>query len=191
MPGAAPLGRKYSEYEKNVLTSCDILPVATMNIFDIILYLALAWAVVNGWFRGLAVQLLTLAGVVAALYLAAAYGREAGALLGLEAPAAGVAGFIIIFVAALIAVGVVARLLRTIFVFAGLGAADSILGALFSVAKVLLVLSVLFAWFATLNADYDWVGRETIEQSKWFDSVAAISEHLTPYFEDLTRKITE
>lgn len=161
-----------------------------MNIFDIILYLALVWAVVNGLTRGLAVQLVTLAGVVAALYLAAAYGREAGGLLGFEAPAAGVAGFIVIFVAALVVVGVAGRLMRSVFVFAGLGVLDSILGILFSAVKVLLVLSVLYAWFSALNADFEWVGRETIEESKWFDSVAGISERLTPYFEDLKQKIT-
>lgn len=161
-----------------------------MNIFDIILYLTLVWAVVNGLTRGLAVQLVTLAGVVAALYLAAAYGREAGGLLGLDAPAAGVAGFIVIFVAALVVVGVAGRLMRSVFVFAGLGVLDSILGILFSAVKVLLVLSVLYAWFSALNADFEWVGRETIEESKWFDSVAGISERLTPYFEDLKQKIT-
>ena len=73
----------------------------------------------------------------------------------------------------------------------GLGALDSILGILFSAVKVLLVLSVLYAWFSALNADFEWVGRETIEESKWFDSVAGISERLTPYFEDLKQvKIT-
>ena len=51
-----------------MLTSCDILPFVTMNPFDIIVYVALAWALVSGWWRGLAVQLLSLAGVVAALF---------------------------------------------------------------------------------------------------------------------------
>ena len=76
-----------------------------MNIFDLIVYAALAWAVVNGWFRGLAVQLLTLAGVVAALCLAAAYGRELGASLGMGDSVAGVAGFLLCFLPAVGAVG--------------------------------------------------------------------------------------
>ena len=37
-----------------------------MNVFDIILYLALAWAVYNGWRRGFLLQMLSLAAVVAA-----------------------------------------------------------------------------------------------------------------------------
>ena len=162
-----------------------------MNPFDIIVYVALAWALVSGWWRGLAVQLLSLAGVVAALFVAAAYGRSLGELLGLDDSVAGVTGFIIIFLAVLVAVGVAARLLRTVFRFAGLGALDALLGVVFSVAKVLLVLSVLFAWFDALNADYDLVGRQTIDDSHWFRPVAGISESLTPYFEELKQKITE
>lgn len=162
-----------------------------MNVFDIIVYVALAWAVVSGWWRGLAVQLLSLAGVVAALYLAAAFGRSLGSLLGMEWSVAGVVGFIIIFLAVLIVVGVAARVLRTVFRFAGLGAFDTLLGVLFSVARVLLVLSVLFAWFAALNDDFDLVGRTTLDDSHWFRPVAGISENLTPYFEDLKQKITE
>lgn len=162
-----------------------------MNPFDIIVYVALAWALVSGWWRGLAVQLLSLAGVVAALFIAAAYGRSLGELLGMDDSVAGVTGFIIIFIAVLVAVGVAARLLRTVFRFAGLGALDALLGVVFSVAKVLLVLSVLFAWFAALNADYDLVGRQTIDDSHWFRPVAGISESLTPYFEELKQKITE
>lgn len=174
-----------------MLTSCDILPCAGMNVFDIIVCLALLWAVFSGWFRGFAVQVLTLAGVVAALYLAAAYGRGLGSLLGMEESVSGVVGFMIIFLAALVAVGVAGRLMRSVFRFAGLGGLDSLLGVVFSAAKVLLVLSVVFAWFAALNADFEWVGRETIEESAWFRPVAGISERLTPYFEELKDKITE
>ena len=36
-----------------------------MNIFDIIVYIALAWAVFNGWRRGLLLQLISLAALVA------------------------------------------------------------------------------------------------------------------------------
>ena len=103
-----------------------------MNPFDIIVYVALAWALVSGWWRGLAVQLLSLAGVVAALFVAAAYGRSLGELLGMDDSVAGVTGFIIIFLAVLVAVGVAARLLRTVFRFAGLGALDALLGVVFS-----------------------------------------------------------
>ena len=44
-----------------------------MNPFDIIVYVALAWALVSGWWRGLAVQLLSLAGDLRAPHRVAHY----------------------------------------------------------------------------------------------------------------------
>ena len=55
-----------------------------MNIFDLIVYIALAWAVFNGWRRGFLLQLLSLVAVVAAIYLGIRFGLELGVMLGME-----------------------------------------------------------------------------------------------------------
>lgn len=159
-----------------------------MNLFDIILYLALAWAVFNGWRRGFLLQMLSLVAVVAALYFAAQYGSELERILGIEVGIEGVAGFIVIFVGALILISVAAHLLRAVFRFAGLGVADVLLGVLFSVAKVVLIISVLYSWFDSVNKNYEWASRETIEQSRWHEPVKGITTKLTPYFEQLADK---
>ncbi len=159
-----------------------------MNLFDIILYLALAWAVFNGWRRGFLLQMLSLVAVVAALYFAAQYGSELERILGIEVGIEGVAGFIVIFVAALILISVAAYLLRAVFRFAGLVAADVLLGVLFSVAKVVLIVSVLYSWLDSVNKNYEWVSRQTIEQSRWYEPVKGITTKLTPYFEQLADK---
>ncbi len=161
-----------------------------MNVFDIILYLALAWAVFNGWRRGFLLQMLSLAAVVAAFYLAVKYGVELGAAAGIKEEAA-VAGFLIIFVAALVGIGIVGHLMRAVFRFAGLGAIDTLLGVLFSVAKILLVVSVLYAGFDALNRDCDMVSSETIDESRWFRPVAGLTDKLTPYFEELKGRIND
>lgn len=161
-----------------------------MNVFDIILYLALAWAVFNGWRRGFLLQMLSLAAVVAAFYLAVKYGAELGAVMGIKEGAA-VAGFLIIFVAALVGIGIVGHLMRAVFRFAGLGAIDTLLGVLFSVAKILLVVSVLYAGFDALNRDCDMVSSETIDESRWFRPVAGLTDKLTPYFEELKGRIND
>lgn len=159
-----------------------------MNLFDIILYLALAWAVFNGWRRGFLLQMLSLVAVVAALYFAAQYGSELERILGIEVGIEGVAGFIVIFVGALILISVAAHLLRAVFRFAGLGVADVLLGVLFSVAKVVLIISVLYSWFDSVNKNYEWASQETIEQSRWYEPVKGITTKLTPYFEQLADK---
>lgn len=162
-----------------------------MNIFDIIIYIALAWAVFNGWRRGFLLQMISLIAVVASLFLAVKYGIRLEHIAGIETAVPGVAGFIVIFLSMLLAISLGGYLLRAVFRIAGLGIIDTLLGILFSVLKVSLIVSVLFSWFASLNKDYEWASKETIEQSRWFKPVSGIADKLTPYFEELTDKILD
>ena len=160
-----------------------------MNIFDIIVYLALAWALFNGWRRGFLLQMLSLVAVVAALYFATQYAHELERLVCIEVGVAGVAGFIVIFVGALLLISIAAYMLRAVFRFAGLGMADMLLGILFSLAKVMLIVSVLFSWLESVDKSNEWVSKSTIEESRWFHPVKGITTKLTPYFEELADKL--
>lgn len=155
-----------------------------MNVFDIIVYIALAWAVFNGWRRGFLLQLLSFVSVVAGFYFAAKYGAQVGIFLGLDNSTAAIAGFLIIFLASLVVITVVGHLLRAVLRFSGLGVADVLLGILFSVAKTGLVVGIMFSWLATINKDYTWVERQTIEQSHWFTPMVHVIDTLTPYIEN-------
>ncbi len=158
-----------------------------MNVFDIIVYLALAWAVFNGWRRGFLLQMLSLVAVVAALYFATQYGAELETMLGIEVGVKGVAGFIVIFIAALLLISIAAYLLRAVFRFAGLGIANVLLGLAFSVA----IVSVLFSWYASVNKNYEWASKQKVEESRWFAQVKGITDKLTPYFEDIADKLLD
>ena len=162
-----------------------------MNIFDIIVYLSLAWAVFNGWRRGFLLQMLSLLAVVAALFFATQYGSELERILGIDIGVQGVVGFIVIFVSAMILIAVSGYVLRAVFRFAGLGAIDVLLGILFSVAKVALIVSVLFSWFDNANKSYEWASRECVAESRWYEPVKGITDKLTPYFEELTDKFLD
>ena len=162
-----------------------------MNVFDIIVYLALAWAVFNGWRRGFLLQMMSLVAVIAALYFAAQYGSEMERILAINVGVEGVVGFIIIFVGALIITAIGGYVLRAVFRFAGLGVADILLGILFSVAKLGLIVSVLFSWFASVNKNYDWVSKQTVEESRWFKPISEVTDKLTPYFNELTENFLD
>ena len=101
-----------------------------------------------------------------------------GLLAGGHRAAAG--GFVTVLVVVILAVALLGRLLRKLFHFAGFGVPDVVLGIVVSVAKYLLVLSVLFSVFDTLNADYSLVGRRTIDRSKSYGPVLRISQWLLP-----------
>lgn len=162
-----------------------------MNIFDIIVYVALAWAVFNGWRRGLLLQLISFVAVIAALYLGIRFGAELGQMLGMDGTTAQIGGFIVIFFAALIVIAIVGRLLRGILRLAGLGVMDTILGILLSVVKIGLIVSVLFSWFAALNRDYKLASKENIESSRWFEPMSGAIDKVTPYFNDIKDNLLE
>ena len=80
-------------------------------------------------------------------------------------------------------VAVAGRLVRKLCHFAGFGIADIVLGIAVSVLKYMLLLSVLFSAFDTLNEDYTLIGARTIEKSKSYKPVMRLSERIFPFLE--------
>lgn len=154
-----------------------------MNAVDLIVCLVLALAVWNGWRQGFILQVCSLAGIVAGIWLAAQFGTQVGEWLRLDPDIAAAGGFVTVLVAVILVVAIAGRLVRKLFHFAGFGIADTLLGIAVSVLKYLLVLSVLFSAFDNLNEDYTLVGPETIEKSKSYKPVMRLSEAVFPFLE--------
>ena len=144
-----------------------------LNTLDLIVCLVLVLAVWNGWRQGFVVQICSLAGIVAGIWLAARFGAQVGGWLRLDAEVAAAGGFVTVLVAVILVVAIAGRLVRKVFHFAGLGIADTLLGIAVSVLKYLLVLS----------EDYCLVGPQTIEQSKSYKPVRRLSESIFPFLE--------
>lgn len=154
-----------------------------MNGIDLVVWIIVVLAVWNGWRQGMIRQLLSLAGLAAGIWLGVRYGAWAGGLLGLAAPYAAPGGFAAVLLATVLAVALVARLLRSVSRLAGLGVLDVVLGILFALAKTVLVLSLLAALLGFFNADYRLVSREKLAASHWYGPLTELSEHLLPYLE--------
>ena len=92
-------------------------------------------------------------------------------------------GFVVVLLAVILLVAVAGRLVRKLFHFAGFGIPDIVLGIAVSVLKYMLVLSVLFSAFDSLNEDYTLVGPQTIEKSKSYKPVMRLSEAVFPFLE--------
>lgn len=162
-----------------------------MNAIDLIVYLVALFAVWNGWRQGFIVQLFSLAGIVAAIYLASRYGTAAAELLRLDPDIAAPVGFVVVLLVVVLLVAVFARLVRRLFHFAGFGVADIVLGVVVSLLKYALVLSVLFSAFDKLNADYTLVKPETVEKSRLYKPVMRFSGVLFPFLEWVEQRIPQ
>lgn len=162
-----------------------------MNTIDLIVCLVLALAVWNGWRQGFVVQVCSLAGIVAGIWIAARYGAAVGEWMRLDERFAAAGGFAAVLVAVILAVAVVARLLRKAFRFAGFGLPDIALGVAVSVLKYLLVLSVLFSAFDNLNGAYTLVEERTVAGSKSYRPVMQLSEAVFPFLEWIGDRVPE
>ena len=73
-----------------------------MNTIDLVVYLVLALALFEGWRRGAILQICSLAGLVAGIWLAARYGAAVGTWLGIDPAASAAGGFAAVLVATVI-----------------------------------------------------------------------------------------
>ena len=104
-----------------------------MNTLDLIVCLVLALAVWNGWRQGFVVQICSLAGIVAGIWIAARFGAQVGGWLRLDDEVAAAGGFVSVLVVVILVVAIAGRVVRKVFHFAGLGVADTLLGIAVSV----------------------------------------------------------
>lgn len=154
-----------------------------MNAIDIIVGLILLLAVWNGWRQGFIVQICSLAGIVAGIWLASRYGEAVGVWMKTDPTICIPAGFVVVLLAVVLAVSVAARVVRKLFHFAGFGIPDSLLGVVVAVVKYLLLLGALFGAFDRMNADYTLVEPRTVEGSKLYKPLIRISDAVFPFLE--------
>lgn len=154
-----------------------------MSIIDICIILLAIWALVAGWRHGFIRQLCSLAAIVLGIVAASRFGYPLGKAFGCDDATAAAAGFVVIFFVSLLAVGLLARLLRSITHLAGLGSWDIVLGILLSEAKLLVILGVLFSSFNALNRNHNIVEKSTLDRSVLYAPVAKVPEAVFPFLE--------
>lgn len=132
-----------------------------MTWLDYAVIAIVALSVLLGWWRGLAYEVLSLLGWVAAYLAARVFATDAGQLmpaaLGAEAIRTA-AAFALLFIVTLIASGIAAWLLSKFIKWIGLGWLDGLLGALFGMARGMLVIValVLLAGLTSFPAEPAW-----------------------------------
>lgn len=136
-----------------------------MNVFDIIVCIIAVAAVINGWRRGFAVQVVGLAAIIIGIIVAVNTCALAGAKLGIDPRYASAVGFLVVFLAVAAVLLLLGRLIRRIFKFAGLGILDVLLGIVLSLLKVAIVLGILCTIFDKINEGAHFVPRETLDRS--------------------------
>lgn len=157
-----------------------------MNILDIIVWLALAVAVFNGWRKGFIGKLFSLAGLVGGIWLALGYGARCGEALHMEGTTAAVAGPIVVFVAAAVAANLAGRLVSKACSTIGLGGLDTLLGIALALLQAVLLLGLAFK--ATDYFAPELIARSTREESKCYAPVMCVADKIFPTLGEYARE---
>ncbi len=151
-----------------------------MNIIDLVILVILAYALYGGARNGIIIQGLSIVGIGLGIWCGTHFGDSIAKFMGFEKQYAAMMGFLIAIILTLLVVAIVARVVRQVLQFAGFGLLDLILGAILSVCKYLLILSVLFSLFDTINHTFKLVDHKQIEKSTLYRPIANISTYITP-----------
>jgi membrane protein required for colicin V production len=115
----------------------------TLSAVDWILLAVLGLSLLLGMWRGIVQEVLSLAGWVAAFYVSQMYAPQAAAWLPMEGSSQMLryaAGFVVVFIAVLIATVLVSWMVKKLVSAVGLGPLDRLLGSLFGLMRGMVIL---------------------------------------------------
>lgn len=134
-------------------------------MIDLIVVLIVIWAVVIGMRRGLVVQLCHMVGLYLSIIVASRYASAVGGIFLEDEGSAATVGFCLIVVVAMLAVWIVAPMIRSVVVWRPVRQIDALTGAAVSVAAVLMALGALFSVFDKANIDTESISVETLRDN--------------------------
>ncbi len=154
-----------------------------MILLDILIVLLLLWSIFRGYKKGVVVQLGTLLGLFLGVYLAFALGDAMGKWLNIWGTLGQVVGFIAVFALVVIGLAFLGKLLSSVFSSVGLGVLNQGLGALLSLVKWTLIVSIAIFCFDMFNQKQQWVKQDTLDKSLLYAPMCKLTEMAFPYVE--------
>lgn len=162
-----------------------------MNWFDLLIALLLLIAFINGYRKGLIMQLVGLATLVlAAIFggrLAEKIQPEIHRLIEISPDAARVLSFVIAFALIAIVLSLVGKMLQKFIDVVLLSFINRLSGAVIALGTMMLLLSIILNLVLLLDKEEVVIKREIREDSFFFERVEAVVPALVPYLNQAFR----
>lgn len=168
--------------------------IAAMNVsvLDIILTIPLLWGAFQGFRRGFIIEIATLLalvlGVWGAIHFSHLLADFLSESLGWESRYLPTVAFGITFIGILFLVILVGSLVSKAVKLVALGIPNRIAGAAFSLAKYVLLLSVLIFLFEALNEKFGWISDAQIKDSVLYPPLENVLPTVLPLIEEIEYK---
>lgn len=163
-----------------------------MNYLDIIIVVLVAYFAFKGFKKGLVVEIASLIALILGIYGAvklsgyALYIMQTSLNMNFEYN--GIIAFALTFIIIVILVHFVAKLVTKLLKAVALNFINKFAGAIFATAKIVLILSIIFWLFNSLNEKTNFIGEDVKNRSLLYRPISAIAPSLYPLVEDLQQK---
>ncbi len=149
-----------------------------MQIIDIIILVFAALMVILGFRSGLIISLATLVALVLGIYAAVYFSHFAGALLkstfDISSTYLPLISFAVTFLAILIGVLLIGKVIEKLFDVVGIGFLNHIAGAFLGLIKSILILSVVFFVISIADTNQKLITPAAKEKSIFYKKIAPI-----------------
>jgi membrane protein required for colicin V production len=153
-----------------------------LSAVDWILLAVLGLSMLLGMWRGIVQEVLSLAGWVAAFYVSQMYAPRAAAWLPMEGSSQMLryaAGFVVVFVAVLVATALVSWTVKKLLSVVGLGLLDRFLGSLFGLMRgvVILLAVTVFVGMTPMRETDAW---KQAQGAQWLQQFLHVLKPVLP-----------
>ncbi|HKK11305.1 MAG TPA: CvpA family protein [Flavobacteriaceae bacterium] len=155
-----------------------------MGVLDIILLVLLLFGLINGFKRGLFVEVASLAALIIGVYGAIHFSNFAADFLmekvDWNEKTVNIVAFAITFVVIVLVIAFVGKALTKLADFAALGILNKLLGGIFGLLKVAVILSVILIIFDSLNKTLPFTDKEDLEDSILYNPIKSLVPTIFP-----------
>ncbi len=155
-----------------------------MSVLDIILGALLLFGLVNGFIKGLFVEMASLLALVLGVYGAIHFSDFAADLLqsrfDWSEKTINITAFAITFVVIVLTISLAGKALTKIADFAALGIINKLLGGVFGALKIGLILSIILIVFDKMNRTLPFVDKSELEESVLYNPVKSLAPTIFP-----------
>lgn len=155
-----------------------------MDKIDIAFFIVIGVALLRGFFKGLAYEIISLLSIIIALFCANYLSTYTAPLLtsvGLSESIALFASGVILFLAVILIINIVCKLIFGTEKIEALGFFDNLIGAIISCIKYSIMLCVLLLIINKANNNYHFFADSHIEGSKMYNSFLEFAQNIYNY----------
>jgi membrane protein required for colicin V production len=154
------------------------------GFLDIIIAIPFVWAIYRGFTKGFVRQLATLGALILGVYGGAKFSGWLGEFLhnkfNVALKLSQFVSFIIIFIAVLIIMHLLTKIIQNSMKATGMGPLDKILGVLFAMIKALIIVGVILTFFDMINRKIVLVQKQDTEKSFLYSPIIRVTTMAFP-----------